>query len=182
MPVSVETYVAVALEDPEGQWELYRGRLRAKPGGSFRHNDVTCRVGFDLGKRLDRLRFHVRINSGRLKQTDENFLVPDVFVFPTAIVGPDRDRPDTLEVYDVPVTLVVEVWSPVTESYDVDQTLRVYQRRGDEEIWRLHPFERTLTVWRRVSEGIYEQQVYHGGRVPVASLPGVPIDLDALFA
>ncbi len=30
MPVSEQTYRVVALEDPEGQWELHRGRLREK--------------------------------------------------------------------------------------------------------------------------------------------------------
>jgi Uma2 family endonuclease len=76
---------------------------------------------------------------------------------------------------------VAEVWSPSTGRYDVDTKLPAYQRRGDREIWRLHPYERTLSVWQRQPDGSYREFIHHGGLVPVASLPGVAIDLDALF-
>ena len=41
MPVTAATYERLALEDPEGQWELHRGRLREKPGMTFAHNQAT---------------------------------------------------------------------------------------------------------------------------------------------
>jgi Uma2 family endonuclease len=78
--------------------------------------------------------------------------------------------------------LVVEVWSPSTGEYDVDEQLPEYQARGDLEIWRVHPFERTLTVWRRQADGAYAHEVYEGGVVRPIALPGVTIDLDALFS
>jgi hypothetical protein len=56
-----------------------------------------------------------------------------------------------------------------------------YQARGDDEIWRLRPFERTLTVWRRQEDGSYVEPSVSGGTVGVASLPGVTIDLDVLL-
>ncbi len=58
--------------------------------------------------------------------------------------------------------------------------LPLYRQRGDEEIWFIHPYERTLTVWRRRPDGSYSEERYAGGIVPIASLPGVSIDLDAL--
>ena len=57
-----------------------------------------------------------------------------------------------------------------------------YQQRNDREIWFIHPYERTLTAWRRKEDGSYAQAVYRSGLVQPASLPGVAIDLDALFA
>jgi Uma2 family endonuclease len=54
-----------------------------------------------------------------------------------------------LEIYDEPLPLVAEVWSPSTGGYDVLAKLPEYRRRGDTEIWLLHPYERTLTAWRR---------------------------------
>ena len=78
--------------------------------------------------------------------------------------------------------MVVEVWSPSTGGYDVDAKLPEYQRRGDLEIWRLHPYERTQTVWRRRADGSCDESAYHGGTIEPLGLPGVTIDLDALFA
>ncbi len=181
MPVSEQTYRTVVLEDPEGHWELHRGRLREKPAMSFRHNNAIVYLGHQLLNQLDPREFLVRINLGHVRRTDETSYIPDVFVLPTAMIGPDRDRPDVLEVYDDPLPLVVEVWSPATGGYDVDAKLPEYQRRGDLEIWHLHPFERTLTAWRRQADGRYAQSSYRGGRVQPAALPGVAIDLDAVF-
>ena len=89
--------------------------------------------------------------------------------------------PATVEVYPEPLPLVVEVWPPSTGRLDVNEKLPEYQRRGDLEIWLLHPYERTLTVWRRQADGSYAETVQRGGSVRPVALPGVVIDLDALF-
>jgi Uma2 family endonuclease len=77
--------------------------------------------------------------------------------------------------------LVVEVWSPSTGDYDVEQRLREYQQRGDLEIWRIHPYERTLTSWRHQPDGSYLQLDYRDGIIEPAALPGVAIELARLF-
>ncbi len=41
MPVSEAIFERVALEDPEGLWELASGRLRRKPDMTTEHNQVT---------------------------------------------------------------------------------------------------------------------------------------------
>ena len=171
----------IMLEDPEGPWEIYDGELREKPPMSFRHNNAMTYLGRQLLLQLDPAEFLVRINSGHVRRTEKNYFIPDIFVFPVAYVGPDRDRPDVLEIYDQPLPLVVEVWSPSTGRYDVDTKFAVYRQRGDAEIWRLHPFERRLTVWRRQPDGTYAESVYHGGSVAPTALPGVKIELDPLF-
>jgi len=76
---------------------------------------------------------------------------------------------------------VVEVWSPSTGDYDVDAKLPEYHRRGDQEIWRIHPYERMLTAWRRQPDGSYTETVYTGGVVHPLAFPVVAIDLDTLF-
>ena len=62
-------------------------------------------------------------------------------MIPVALVLPQLDQ-RSLEVYEGPLPLVVEVWSASTGNYDVESKLLEYQRRGDLEIWRLHPYER----------------------------------------
>jgi Uma2 family endonuclease len=182
MPVSEQTYHRVALEDPEGQWELHRGRLREKPAMAFKHNDLMFELGHLLRLQLDREQFRVRVNAGRLRRSDETYYIPDVAVIPLDLVGPWRDRADVLEVYADPLPLVVEIWSPSTGDYDQDAKLPEYQKRGDLEIWRVHPYERSLTVRRRQDDGAYVETVFTGGTVQPVALPGVTIDLDALFA
>ncbi len=83
--------------------------------------------------------------------------------------------------YDGPLPLVVGVWSPPTGAYDVDGKLVEYQRRGDHEIWLIHPYERTLTTRRRQLDGTYTEDVHRGGSITPASLPGVTITIDTLY-
>ena len=183
MPVTQETYQRVALEDPEGHWELHQGRLREKPSMSFQHNYVFTYLGSQLTNQLDR-----RVLS-RFASTAVIFAGP---TRPTTsrmssscrcrALGPDRDREDVLEVYDRPMLLVVEVKSPSTGAYDVDAKIPEYMRRGDLEIWRVEPFDRLITVWRRQPDGTYEETSQVGGTIRPVALPGVTIDFDALFA
>jgi Uma2 family endonuclease len=105
-----------------------------------------------------------------------------VAVIPAALVQALRQHPGSLDAYSDPLPLVVEIWSPSTGTYDINEKLRDYQQRGDLEIWRIHPYERTLAAWRRQSHGEYSEIVYGAGVVQPESLPGVAIDLETLFA
>ena len=180
MPVSEATYERVALEDPSGQWELVCGRLRSKPAMTTEHQDVIDALYSQLDHQLDRSEYRVRTSS-RVRVSTGSFYVPDLFVVPRAPRQRLRERPGTFEVYDEPMPLVVEVWSPSTGNYDIEEKLREYQRRGDLEIWRIHPYERTLISWRRRPDGSYEQTEQRGGTVQPVALPGVVIELEHLF-
>lgn len=180
--LDLPNYQKLAARDLENRWEIHRGQLREKPSGSFRHNRVTVSLGFALMQQLDPTQFEVRISAGRVRQADVTYFIPDGFVFPTSMIEPYCDRPDVLEVYSEPLPLVIEVWSPTTGEYDVDEKIPEYRRRGDQEIWRVQPYDQTLTAWRRQPDGSYTETVYSGGTVQPVALPGVTIDLDALFA
>ena len=156
MPVSERTFQQLALEDPEGHWELYCGRLRRKPGMTFAHNHAGVWLTVQLAQQLDRRRFDVRSNAGHVRRSPENYFIPDVFVIPLELAEPFRERRDVLEWYDAPLPLVVE-------------------------IWLIHPFDRTLTAWRRQPDGSYVESHYTGGTVQPVALPDVTIDLDTLF-
>ena len=182
MPVSERTYEQVALEDPERQWELHRGMPREKQAMSFGHNHVLRRLGRLLYLQLDPNQFDVSVDASRVRLGGATYYVPDLFVLPIELTEPYRDRPEALEVYSRPLPLAVEVWSPSTGEYDVDAKLPEYQARGDVEVWRVHPFERTLAARRRQPDGAYERLVYQGGVIQPVALPGVTIDLEALFS
>jgi Uma2 family endonuclease len=179
--ISGEAYERLALAEPDRKWELRDGVLREKPGRTAAHNSLEMQLGFMLMSQLDRSAYHVRIDSGRVRRPQATYFIPDVFVVPTAYVIPLLDRHDVLEVYDQPLPLVVEVWSRSTGDYDVAEKIAVCQQRGDLEIWRIHPYERTLTAWRRLPDGSYDETIHREGVVGPTALPGVEIDLAALF-
>ena len=79
------------------------------------------------------------------------------------------------------IAIRVEVWSPSTGSYDVDTKIPEYQQRGDLEIWRIHPYERTLTAWRRQADGVYVETKHDRGEITLHALPEVTLLLDDLF-
>ena len=182
MVVAAIDYARVVLDDPDGNWELHAGVMLRKPTMSFGHNHGMRELTYELMTQLDRTMFKVSTNATRVRQTETNVYIPDIMVIPVATMARDRQHRRDLEVYDEPLPLVVEVWSPSTGSYDVDAKLPTYQRRRDLEIWRLHPFDRTLTIWRRRDDGSYEETVHTGGIVRPMALPDVAIALDAHFA
>lgn len=181
MPVSVETYERVALEDPEGKWELVCGRLREKPLMTTEHNGAQRRLHRQLAVQLPEDAFTVSAESARLRISSGTFYVPDLCVIPIALERRLRERPGTFEVYTDPVPLVVEIWSPSTGAYDVERKLEEYQWRADQEIWRIHPYERTLTAWRRQPDGSYVMTLQQGGAIQPVALPDVTIEIDRLF-
>jgi Uma2 family endonuclease len=183
MPISFDTYARVALEDDDALWELVCGQLRQKPVMTVEHDGSYWNLAMLLSKQLDAQRYRVSQNGGRLRIASGTYYLPDLCVIPVAVLHRlRRERPGELAVLDEPMPLVVEVWSPSTGDYDVEVKLREYQLRRDLEIWRLHPYERTLTIWRRQVDGSYTETRYWGDAVvePIA-LSGVRIALAALF-
>ncbi|HZQ34559.1 MAG TPA: Uma2 family endonuclease [Dehalococcoidia bacterium] len=183
MPITAQTYERVALEDPDGKWELVCGRLRNKPAMTLEHNGTARRLAMHLTRQIDFASYLVDQDMARLRAPSGEFYIPDVCVIPLALERQlRRERPWTLELIDEPLPLVVEVWSPSTGSYDLGQKLHAYQARGDREIWFLHPYEHWLRAWRRQADGSYAVTRFTGDAVvaPVA-LPGVQIALAALF-
>ena len=181
MPVSEKTFRQVAMEDPEGHWELCNGTLRQKPEMSGEHNHLMSDLHGGMWQQLDRDRFAIRVNAGHVHLSVQGYYIPDLMVFPIDL---ERAQFGThqLEWYEAPLTLVVEIWSPSTGTYDIETKIQEYQRRGDHEIWRLHPYERTLTTWRRQPDGSYDVATYTSGTVTPVDLRDVTVDLDALFA
>lgn len=181
MAVDQKTFEQFALDDPERRWEMHRGELREKPGMSIEHNDLMFYLAHLIQNQLSRKQYRLRANGGHVRHRDRSYYIPDVAVIPVALTEHRLGQPGILEAHDAPLPFIAEVWSPSTGDYDVYSKLPEYQRRGDEEIWLLHPYERTLIAWRRQPDGSYMETRYTGGVVELASLPGVTIDLDRLF-
>jgi Uma2 family endonuclease len=180
LAVSEDEYEHISLETGL-PWELLQGRLREKPEMTWNHRDTVFELGHLLRLQLHRSAFRVHVFESRLRRTSGTICIPDLVVVPTEYGREFAGRSDRLAVHSPPLPLVVEVWSPSTGDYDVETKFPEYRQRGDGEIWRLHPFDRTLTVWRRQDDGSYTEAVHTGGVVEISSLPGVAIDLDELW-
>ena len=179
--VTQATYKIVSLEDPNHQWELFDGHLVEKPAMSVSHNRLMARLTAQLVRQLDFDEFEVRMNTGRLGYSGRTYFIPDVHVIPLSLIRQIDEGSSALEILSQPLPFVVEVWSPSTGLYDVDEKIPEYLKRGDLEVWRLHPYERTLTAWRRREDGGYDESIQRGGVVHPVGLPNVTIDLDELF-
>jgi Uma2 family endonuclease len=182
MPISEKTFQAILLEDPEGDWELHQGRLREKPAMTASHNQTGVDLAFSIYQQVNRELYTVRVDSARTKRADATYYIPDVLIVPIGAVQLQLGRPDALEIYEEALPFVAEIWSPATSSYDVNEKLPEYMARGDHEIWRLHPYERSVVAWKRQPDGTYTETAYHGGTVQLHALPEVTIDLDGLFS
>jgi len=144
-------------------------------------NNVSFYLAAALANQLDRRVYRVNVNGGKTRRSARNYYIPDVVVIPATFQLPFEDDPRAFNAFSEPLPLVVEVWSLSTGAYDFETKLEGYRERGDAEIWFIHPYERTLTAWRRQPDGSYAEETYRGGLVPVTSLPGVLIDFDALL-
>jgi Uma2 family endonuclease len=178
--MSEETYQQFVLSQPDRRWELHDGRLVEKPGVTWEHANIAFELGHLLRRQLDRAEYRVLIER-RVRRQAATIFLPDLMVVPTEYGDEFRGLPGTLAIFSDPLPLVVEVWSRSTGDYDVDAKLPIYQHRGDLEIWRIHPYERTVTAWQRQEGGSYRETIYREGIVSPVALPGVEIGLDELF-
>jgi Uma2 family endonuclease len=180
--MSEQEYQEAVLTGMPGNWELHDGRLVEKPGMTFEHDDIAFELGRLLGNQLDRRQFRIAVNGWRVRRPAATVFIPDLVVIPIDYAAEFRGQPGKLAIFSQPLPLVVEVWSTSTGDYDIDAKLPIYQQRGDLEIWRIHPYERTLTAWQRLPDASYQETVHRGGTVTPVALPNVEIDLDQLFA
>jgi Uma2 family endonuclease len=178
--MSEQEYQELVFRDGDHIWELWDGVLVEKPTMSMRHDNFATYIGAQLIFQLDQNEYRVNVNGGKTRYTARNYLVPDVLVIPAPYQTPFEEDPRAFNAFNEPLPLVVEIWSRTTGDYDVEAKLPVYRERGDLEIWYLHPYNRTLTVWRRQPDGSYAELQFTGGIIAVASLPGVSIHLEAL--
>jgi Uma2 family endonuclease len=179
--ISEQEYREFALTDDGHLYELWDGVPVEKPGMSFDHDVAALYLGVALANQLDRRDYVVNVNGGKARRSERYYFIPDVVVIPASYGQSLRGDPRGFNAHAEPLPLVVEIWSRTTAAYDFAVKLQGYRERGDEEIWYIHPYERTLTAWRKQPDGSYAEEIYQGGIVPVASLAGVTIDFDAVL-
>ncbi|MFN8590504.1 MAG: Uma2 family endonuclease [Thermomicrobiales bacterium] len=178
--ISETEYERFILSTPRGTWELHDGMLIEKPAMSPGHRAIVSRLAQQLLAQLDLAEYAVRVNDGRIRGPAGTVLIPDLLVVPAGS-GELADSPSGSPIIAAPLPLVVEVWSPASDGYDVDSKLPVYHQRGDLEIWRLQPGDRTLTTWVRQVDGTYAETIYQVGAALPSPRVGQSIDRQTRF-
>ena len=183
MPVSEATYERLALEDDDTTWEYLCGHVREKPPMTHEHNSVMRLLGWQIQSQLSIAEYQVAQNAPRTRRPESSYFVPDVMVIPVSYF-PEIAGTGQLEAFTRPLPFVAEVWSKSTGNYDVETKFDEYRRRGDLEIWRVHPYEKTVTAWRRQPDASYTETLYveADGEAPILSLPGVVVRFSEIFA
>lgn len=79
--------------------------------------------------------------------------------------------------------VIFEIISPATAVRDQIQKVAPYEKHGVKEYWLAHPLDRLVIIRLLGAEGRYgrPQMREAKGRLPVTTLPGLEIDLDAAF-
>lgn len=182
MPVSEATYEQLALEDDDEQWEFICGQIRKKPPMTHEHNSVMRLLGYAIQSQLGLGKYQVAQNGPRTRRPETSYFVPDVMAIPVSHFTEPAGTGE-LEAFTKPLPFVAEIWSKSTGDYDVETKFDEYKKRGDLEIWRLHPYEKTVTAWRRQPDGSYTETVYFeaDGEAPILSLPGVVVKFADIF-
>ena len=148
---------------------------------SFGHNRTARRLARQLFAQLPEDEFDVLQSAGHTAIPGGNSYIPDVAVVPASSAANFIEQPRTFESFRDALPFVGEIWSPSTGNYNIDHKIPGYPARGDLEIWRVHPFDRIVTGWRRDADGRYVESSFRAGTVALHALPHVSIDLDALW-
>ncbi len=175
------------LNWPEDErWEIIEGipySMTAAP--STKHQTVLGELFFQIRSFLPddaACRVFIAPFDVRLPEKDEadeaiiNVVQPDIVVIcdPSKIDDKGcRGAPDW----------IIEVLSPFTSSKDHIAKRLLYERMGVREYWLVHPLDELVTVFVLGADGKFEPPVFREGkgRLEVAVLPELMMDLDAVF-
>ena len=144
---------------PEGApYQLIQGRLVMSPAPGIYHQIIVKNLMYAFEAFL-------RSNpSGMVLSAPVDVRLSEENVFQPDLVYIKRDRLSIVEHHLVrgAPDLVIEVLSPATASYDVNQKKQVYAAHGVDEYWIIDPNDRSVTVHRRLDDAYREVVVQTG--------------------
>ncbi|NLI82083.1 MAG: Uma2 family endonuclease [Deltaproteobacteria bacterium] len=171
---------------PEGErWELIEGTpYNTTPAPSIEHQGISgeifrqiCNFLFDKGCGM----FVVPLDV-RLPEADEADEEITTVVQPDIAVICDPAKLDNRGCRGAP-DMIIEVLSPATVAKDQIEKVDLYEKNGVKEYWLIHPTDRLVTVRLLGTDGRYgiPNIKEAKGLLPLRTLAGLEIDLDAVF-
>lgn len=172
---------------PVGErWELIDGEaycMSPAPGG--KHQDVSRELLVIFAQYLKGKPYKVYgapydVRLPENTNTSDNYI--ETVVQPDIVVVCDRSKLDDKGCKGAP-DLVIEILSPSTLKMDMQNKFFLYQRMGVKEYWLVHPFDKTVMVFRRNELGEYGRADMYASddKVSVPLLGELIIDLKDVF-
>jgi Uma2 family endonuclease len=172
--VTLEAYLEWENAQVE-KHEFHRGEVFAMVGGRRVHGRVVGNIVRRLGNQLDGTPCQVFSESMKVQIGEDTVLYPDVFV------TCDRTDLATDLIFRAP-TVIVEVLSPSTQSYDRSQKFALYRRiPALQEYILVDPDTRRVEGFRRDAQGQWVLHDMSDGAVLEAASVGVSVPLAEVF-
>lgn len=174
------------LKWPEDErWELIEGEAyNMTPAPSKTHQKLLGRLFSQIDRFLEGKRCEVYMAplDVRLPEKRERDEDVETVVQPDILVVCDPGKLDEKGCRGAP-DFVIEIVSPATARKDLGRKKALYEKHGVKEYWVVHPTN-IVTIWLLGEGGKYAEAhtVEATGRAAVATLPGLEIDLEAVFA
>lgn len=172
--ISLEAYLEWENAQVE-KHEFHRGEVFAMVGGRRVHGRVVGNIGRELGVQLKGSPCQVFSETMKIQIGEDTVLYPDVFV--------TCDRADlaTDLIFRSP-TLVVEVLSPSTQSYDRSRKFALYRRIPSlREYILVDPDTRRVEGFRRDEKGQWVLHDMSDGSALEAASIGASVSLVDVF-
>ncbi|MBF0524367.1 MAG: Uma2 family endonuclease [Deltaproteobacteria bacterium] len=174
------------LEWPEDErWELIEGQaFDMTPAPSPQHQQMLVELARQIANFLvgRACVVYVAPFDVRLPEGDEDDLRIKTVVQPDIAVICNRSKIDARGSRGAP-DFVVEIISPSSASKDQITKTALYEKKGVKEYWIIRPSDNTLIIRLLGENGQYGPPITREGRgyQEVATLPGLAVDLDAVF-
>jgi len=171
-----------AWEHKEGElFELIYGKTFAKAGANKRHQAILLELSSQFrnvlyGKpcKVYPVSFGVRLFY-KGDESDDTVVKPDICI---VCDEKKQGQEDCLGAPD----MVVEVLSPSDTAIEMERKFRLYQKAGVREYWVIDPENNGLIVYIFKKDGISINSFDNRKAVPMGILPGISVNLEAVFA
>lgn len=157
-------------KDEQERYELVDGMVMMSPKANLTHQMIITNLIVELGP-------YFKDKTCKVFSEAEIKLKKDIFIPDISILcDPEKF---TEQRYEGPPTVVIEVLSPATRSYDLFTKLNKYQIAGVPEYWIVDPKSQTITVHHFE---ISEADIFIRGETLTTPLfEGLNISLDDVF-
>lgn len=178
-PYSFDEYVELEESSPI-KHEFLDGNVWATAGGSPRHAAISNRIGRLIGQALEGRPCEVFSSDLRVRVAETGLATyPDLSVVCNAL---DLDPEDRKGHTVVNPTVLVEVLSPSTETYDRGEKLSHYKRIDSlREVVLVAHDEQRIDLWRRTTDGWTLLTAHAGQRVVLRSLHDIELAVDDVY-
>lgn len=124
--------------------------------------------------------FDVRLPKNKETTNDKIYTV----VQPDICIVCDESKLDERGCLGAP-DMIVEILSPSTRKYDLNDKFNIYEAAGVKEYWVVAPVDKDVNVFILQDDGKYDKgatyEFYGKKEVPVKTLPGLTLTLNDIF-